>query len=727
MMRQFELVDRVTSYDPKADEDLLNRAYVFATKMHGDQKRASGDPYFSHPVEVAGILTDLRLDTQTIATGLLHDTLEDTDATFNDIVSMFGGEVADLVDGVTKLSKLEMVEGAAAQAENFRKLLLATSNDIRVLLVKLADRLHNMRTLHFIPSAEKRRRIAQETIEIYAPLAGRMGMQNFREEYEDLAFEQLNPEARRLVLDRLDQLDATHGAILDDIAYEIGSVLGRASISAQVKGRRKRPFSIWRKMQHKSISLEQLSDIFGYRIIVDNEDLCYRALGAIHRAYKVVPGRFKDYISVPKLNNYQSLHTTVIGPDRQRVEVQIRTEMMHQVAERGVAAHWAYKEGDGFKRPNVTEIQPFSWLQEVVNQLKTGESAEEFLENTKLELFTDQVFCFTPKGRLIALPDGATVLDFAFAVHTEVGTNCGGARINGKPVPLRQRINNGDEIEIIRDPAIMPQQIWLNHVVTGKARAAIRHALRRREDAEYATLGERLVRRLFEIENTEPSRDILERALGIMDFDSLPELYAEIGRGRVAAADVLFAVLPKKRPEGLTRTILSGARRAFSRSERRQSTAPIPLSAGMSGVAMKFAPSCFPLPGDPIVGILTSDVGLMVYPLNAPQLADFEEQPERWVAMRWDIAENEDCRFASRLSITVNNQPGSLGAVAQTIADFDANITNLGVYNRDDNFYDLIFDIQARDVNHVQEIIDALKGARSVAAIRRIVFDKEEK
>lgn len=727
MMRQFELVDRVASYDPKADEDLLNRAYVYATKMHGDQKRASGDPYFSHPVEVAGILTDLRLDTQTIATGLLHDTLEDTEATFDEIVAMFGDEVADLVDGVTKLSKLEMVEGAPAQAENFRKLLLATSNDIRVLLVKLADRLHNMRTLHFIPSEEKRRRIAQETMEIYAPLAGRMGMQNFREEFEDLAFEQLNPDARQLVLNRLADLDATQGAVLEEIAYEIGSVLGRASISAQVKGRRKRPFSIWRKMQNKSISLEQLSDIFGYRIIVDNEDLCYRALGVIHRSYKVVPGRFKDYISVPKLNNYQSLHTTVIGPDRQRVEVQIRTELMHKIAEQGVAAHWAYKEQDGRRVIDHSEILPFSWLQEVVSQLRTGESAEEFLENTKLELFTDQVFCFTPKGRLIALPDGATVLDFAFAVHTEVGISCAGARINGKPAPLRSRIYNGDEIEIMRDPANIPQAIWLDHVVTGKARAAIRHSLRRREDAEFSALGERLVRRLFESEHIEPSRNVLERALGIMNFNALTDLYTEVGRGRLAAADVLFAVLPRKREKSLTQSILHGARRAFSRSAKVQASAPIPLSAGMSGVAVKFASSCFPLPGDPIVGILMSDEGLVVYPLNAPQLSAYEHQPERWVAMRWDIAADEDSRFASRISITVTDQPGSLGAAAQTIADFDANITNLAVYNRDNNFYDLIFDVQVRNVNHVQEIIDALKGAHMVAAVRRIVYEAGEK
>ena len=403
MMRQYELVDRVSSYDPQVNEDLLNRAYVFATQKHGDQKRASGDPYFSHPVEVAGILTDLHLDTASIATALLHDTIEDTDTSFGEIKDLFGREIADMVNGVTKMSLLELSAEGTPQAENFRKLLVATASDIRILLVKLADRLHNMRTLHFIKKEDKRRRIAQETMDIYAPLAGRIGMQNFREELEDLSFAVLNGEARELVQERLNELNEESGDMLEEISYMFSSLLSENDIKAEVYGRQKRPFSIWRKMQNKSISLEQLSDIFGYRVVTDNNADCYRALGALHQKYQYVPGRYKDYISTPKLNGYQSIHTTVVGPNRQRVEVQIRSRQMHDIAEKGIAAHWSYKDDDA-AAPDVGKIEPFNWLQDMVQQLKTGETAEEFLENTKLELFTDQVFCFTPKGRLIALP-----------------------------------------------------------------------------------------------------------------------------------------------------------------------------------------------------------------------------------------------------------------------------------------------------------------------------------
>ncbi|HCL48777.1 MAG TPA: bifunctional (p)ppGpp synthetase/guanosine-3',5'-bis(diphosphate) 3'-pyrophosphohydrolase, partial [Rhodobiaceae bacterium] len=463
MMRQYELVDRVVSYDPVANEDLLNRAYVYATQKHGDQKRASGDPYYSHPVEVAGILTDLHLDTASIATALLHDTIEDTDATFGEIEKIFGKEIADMVNGVTKMSLLELSSADAAQAENFRKLLLATASDVRILLVKLADRLHNMRTLHFISSEKKRRRIAQETLDIYAPLAGRIGMQNFREELEDLAFAEVNIEGRDLINERLSELKQDSGDMLEAIAYEFSALLGENGIKAHVHGRQKRPFSIWRKMQNKSISLEQLSDVFGYRVVVADEAACYQALGVLHRNFSYVPGRYKDYISTPKLNGYQSLHTTVIGPNQQRVEVQIRTEQMHEIAEKGVAAHWAYKDKQE-DYPDIAKIEPFNWLQDMVAQLKNGGTAEEFLENTKLELFNDQVFCFTPKGRLIAMPRGATALDFAYAVHTEIGNSCIGVRINGLKLPFRTMLKNGDEIEIVRGEDQLPSESWLNHV-----------------------------------------------------------------------------------------------------------------------------------------------------------------------------------------------------------------------------------------------------------------------
>ncbi|MBE8190662.1 MAG: bifunctional (p)ppGpp synthetase/guanosine-3',5'-bis(diphosphate) 3'-pyrophosphohydrolase [Alphaproteobacteria bacterium] len=744
MMRQYELVDRVTDYAPHANEDLLNRAYVFATQKHGDQKRASGDPYFSHPIEVAGILTDLRLDTASIATALLHDTIEDTDTDYEEIESLFGEEIAKLVDGVTKLSRLELSSEGSAHAENFRKLLLATAEDIRILLVKLADRLHNMRTLYFIPSEAKRRRIAEETLDIYAPLAGRIGMQNFREELEDLSFSHINPQARDLIKDRLASLQKNSGTQLDDISYTFYNLLAEHDIRAHVVGRQKSPFSIWRKMQSKSISLEQLSDIFGYRIIVENEDDCYRALGVLHRQYNYVQGRYKDYISTPKLNGYRSLHTTIIGPDNKRVEVQIRDKQMESVAENGIAAHWWYKDlGDGHigelfdttpASPDMETIEPFQWLRDMVAQIRRGGTAEEFLENTKLELFNDQVFCFTPKGRLISLPHGATALDFAYAVHTQIGNSCVGARINGRKLPLRTTLNNGDEIEIIRADDAAPRETWLHQVKTGKAKSAIRHYLREGEAATYAGLGKRMVYNSFESEGETCNPTLLERALGVMDFDNLESLYAAIGRGDVSATNVLQAVLPEhKIQKSDKRRGLAGAVRSLigrGKGEDIQgdpSSVVLPVGAGRYGSAIRFAPDHFPLPQDKIVGITTAGAGLIVYPASSPALDEYSDTPERWVQMRWDMDNiSRERLFQGRLLVSVINRTGSLSAITQTFADFGANIANLSITQRNDDFCDLIIDIEVRDVPHVSKLIDVLKGSSVISSIERITSPQQE-
>ena len=720
MMRQYELVDRVISYEPRANEELLNRAYVYATQKHGDQKRASGDPYYSHPVEVAGILTDLRLDTASIATALLHDTIEDTDATFGEIEKIFGREIADMVNGVTKMSLLELSSADMAQAENFRKLLLATASDVRILLVKLADRLHNMRTLHFISSDKKRKRIAQETLDIYAPLAGRVGMQNFRDELEDLAFAEVNKEGRELIVERLDELKQDSGDMLEAIAYEFSALLGENGIKAHVHGRQKRPFSIWRKMQNKSISLEQLSDVFGYRVVVADEVACYQALGVLHRNFRYVPGRYKDYISTPKLNGYQSLHTTVIGPNQQRVEVQIRTEHMHDIAERGVAAHWTYKDSTE-DYPDTAKIEPFAWLQDMVGQLKNGGSAEEFLENTKLELFNDQVFCFTPKGRLIAMPRGATALDFAYAVHTEIGNSCIGVRINGLKLPFRTLLKNGDEIEIIRGDEQLPSENWLNHVHTGKARAAIRHALREREAADFIKLGAQMIDNLFAAEAVESSVSVLDRALGVLSFNSMDALYEAVGRGTISAADVLLATMPKKALRKRDR--FAGAMRGLiGRPDKAgwQGAAMIPVNGALYGTVVNVAENFFPLPGDDIVGIVTPGQGVVVYPSNARELAAFEDSRERWVPMKW---EKESAQlFASRVHLTAVNRTGSLSVITQTIADFDANITNLSLIHLNEDFCDLTVDVQVRDKEHMEQLVNALKGSRVISEAKRVIF-----
>ncbi len=719
MMRQYELVDRVVSYEPLANEELLNRAYVYATQKHGDQKRASGDPYYSHPVEVAGILTDLHLDTASIATALLHDTIEDTDATFGEIEKIFGKEIADMVNGVTKMSLLELSSADAAQAENFRKLLLATASDVRILLVKLADRLHNMRTLHFISSEKKRMRIAQETLDIYAPLAGRIGMQNFREELEDLAFAEVNNEARALIVERLNALKTDSGDMLDAIAYEFSALLGENSIKAHVYGRQKRAFSIWRKMQNKSISLEQLSDVFGYRVVVADEAACYQALGVLHRNFSYVPGRYKDYISTPKLNGYQSLHTTVIGPNQQRVEVQIRTEQMEEIANKGVAAHWAYKDKQA-EFPDIAKIEPFNWLQDMVDRLKNGGSAEEFLENTKLELFNDQVFCFTPKGRLIAMPRGATALDFAYAVHTEIGNSCIGVRINGLKLPFRTLLKNGDEIEVVRGEEQLPNESWLNHVQTGKARAAIRHALREREAADFISLGRQMVDNLFAAEAVESDEQVLDRALGILSYETLDDLFEAVGRGVISAADVLLASLPKKGPRKRDR--FAGAMRSLIGRAKHEPDQPpmLPLNGAFYGTAVNVAENFFPLPGDEIVGIVTPGQGVVVYPANARELAAYEDSRERWVPMKWE--EESDQLFASRVDMTAVNRTGSLSIITQTIADFDANITNLSMIQLNEDFCDLTVDVEVHNKAHMEQLVSALQGSRVISKAKRVVF-----
>ncbi|RCL77581.1 MAG: bifunctional (p)ppGpp synthetase/guanosine-3',5'-bis(diphosphate) 3'-pyrophosphohydrolase [PS1 clade bacterium] len=717
MMRQFELVDKVSGYLSNLDENLLNQAYVFTVKKHGDQKRASGDPYFSHPVEVAGILTELKLDEPTIVTGLLHDTLEDTDATYEELQRLFGEEVAQLVDGVTKLSKLELTADQNKQAENFRKLLVATANDIRVLIVKLADRLHNMRTLHYIQDPKRKQRIAQETLEIYAPLAGRMGIQSFREELEDLSFKMLKPQGYSLISDKLVALKAERSDMLDSIAYDLKNLLTEEGVEAAVEGREKSPFSIWRKMENKSISLEQLSDIFGFRVIVNGEVDCYRALGAVHRKWQFVPGRFKDYISVPKTNNYRSLHTTIIGPNRQRVEIQIRTSEMHTIAQNGVAAHWLYKDSDDERRKVFEDIKPFKWLQELVDQLKIANTAEEFLEDTKMELFHDQVFCFTPKGRIIALPKGATPLDFAYAVHTEVGNSCAGARVNGNITPIRTVLRNGDEVEIIRAEGQLPSANWESIVVTGKARAAIRHHLRENEHLAHIRTGREIIASVFQAEKKSNDDNHLERALVPLDCETLDDLYAMVGGGEVSGTEVFRKVYPDQKSPGMLVTALNAITSKVGSDGKKNA----PVIGGDSFSAIKFAPDTFPLPGDRIVGIMTPGEGVMVYPISSPLLQDYEAELDRWLPLKWDDEASHDRMYDTRLSLTVANKIGALAIISRTIGEFGANISNLSMNQRDEDFCLLEMDLEVRDLNHVKEIISALRGSRLVNRVKRVV------
>src|SRR5215467_4136216 len=636
MMRQYDLIERVRRYNPHSDEPLLNRAYVYAMKAHGEQVRASGDPYFSHPLEVAAILTDLKLDDATIAAALLHDTIEDTVTTRAEIDQMFGSEIGHLVEGLTKLNKLDLVTKEATQAENLRRLLLAIADDVRVLLVKLADRLHNMRTISHMPP-EPRRRIAEETLDIYAPLAGRMGMHEMREELEDLSFRELNPEAYTVVSERLDALEAKNVSLVIDIEQQLTRKLSDRGIEAEVSGRRKRAYSIWRKMERKSVGFEQLSDIFGFRVVVKTLPECYQALGVVHTAWPVVPGRFKDYVSTPKQNDYRSIHTTVIGPGKQRVELQIRTREMHEIAEYGIAAHALYKDGGGSPSELLSrESSAYGWLRRTIELLVEGSNPEEFLEHTKLELFHDQVFCFTPKGKLIALPRRATAIDFAYAVHTDVGNTAVGAKINGKIAPLVSELGNGDEVEILTAKAqAAPPAAWESIVVTGKARAAIRRATRAAVRAQYAGLGRRIVERLFARAKKDYSDEKLAGALPRLARSSVEDVMAAVGRGEMKASDVARAMYPDYKEERATLAPAPksdsgwfGLKKAlplkFKVPDTTDSCA-IPIRGTNSDLPVRFAPDGGAVPGDRIVGIMTPGEGITIYPIQSPALKEFDD------------------------------------------------------------------------------------------------------
>ena len=711
MIRQFELVERVKSYDPGADEDALNRAYVFAMKAHGSQKRASGDPYFSHPIEVAGILTDLKLDDSSIITALLHDVVEDTGTTLDDVEAVFGKDISRLVDGVTKLGRLELQSEETKHAENFRKLLVAMSEDIRVLLVKLADRLHNMQTLHFIASPEKRRRIARETMDIYAPLAERIGMHGFKDQLEDLAFAELNKDGRDSVLARLDFLRGQGQDLSERIIGELRQSLAEEGVKAMVSGRMKTPYSVWRKMQRKNVTFEQLSDIMAFRVVVGSLGDCYHALGLLHSRYPVVPGRFKDYISTPKPNGYRSLHSTIIGPVRHRIEVQIRTHDMHEVAEYGVAAHWKYKQDN----PQV-EGRQYRWMRELLDILEHADNPEEFLEHTKLEMFQDQVFCFTPKGAVIALPSGATPVDFAYAVHSEVGDTCVGAKVNGRMVQLRAPLQNGDQVEIITSKAQTPSPDWEQFVVSGKAKARVRRFVRLKQREQYIELGRQILQKSFRQEGYDMTDKGLESVLKRFKCDNVGDLCASVGQGHFTGREVVTAVFPGTKVDAKVQKIVPIARARARQGKGRETS--VPIKGLIPGMAVHYAHCCHPLPGDRIVGIVTTGKGVTVHTIDCDTLESFQATPERWVDLSWDVDEGLDQRIG-RLHVVVANEPGSLGSLSTIIGKNHGNISNLKITNRSIDFFEMLIDVEVTSVKHLSNIIAALRAMPVITSVER--------
>ncbi|WMS43397.1 bifunctional (p)ppGpp synthetase/guanosine-3',5'-bis(diphosphate) 3'-pyrophosphohydrolase [Acuticoccus sp. MNP-M23] len=705
MMRQYELVERVASYNPGSDEALLNRAYVYSMRKHGHQTRASGDPYFSHPLEVAAILTGMRLDDASIATALLHDVIEDTDATRAEIDKLFGNEIGKLVDGLTKIAKLDLVNVEDKQSENLRKLFLAVADDVRVLLVKLADRLHNMRTLKWVPP-HKRTRIAEETMDVYAPLAGRMGIQWMREELEHLAFGVLFAEEAVVIEKELAKRREALGARFGDIEAELAGRLAENGIDATVSGREKRPYSIYQKMQRKLVNFESLSDIYGFRVIVDTPLACYKALGVIHTSFKCVPGRFKDYISLPKQNDYRSLHTTVIGLQDQRVELQIRTHEMHRFAEYGVAAHALSKDGSARSMKELAhDSKVYAWLRQTVEQLSDEGNSRDFLHDTKLELFQDRVFCFTPKGKLIALPPGATPIDFAYQVHTQIGNSCTGCRINGHPKPLVTPLASGDEVEIMRKEGASPPAAWSVLAVTGKARAAIRKANKDADRRKFVRLGLELV------ENEMARRDLkgpLDFGLAAerLGFESEDALAHAIGSAERPASAVL-SVLGYESPPG---EVDAGRRHGIA----------VNVRGGRSDLPVQFSPKHLAIPGDGIIGILDPGKGVTVYPVHAGEALDaFGADPARWVEVGWDLKASEGTLYPVDVRLMVANETGVLAEIAIVIAEADSNIDELNMIAKTDDFREMTITLEVRDRAHLSAILDRLNALSVVSEASR--------
>lgn len=714
MIRQFELVEKVREYDPNVDEERINRAYVFAMQRHGSQTRASGDPYFLHPLEVASLLADMRLDSGSIVTALLHDTVEDTDATLEDISRLFGNDIARLVDGVTKLTKLELQSDRTKQAENFRKLVVAMSEDIRVLLVKLADRLHNLRTLKYVKSEKSRRRTASETLEIYAPLAERIGVQTWRDELVDLAFAEINPEARDGINTRLEYLRSNGKELVTQVISELKRILSDYNVKAEVTGREKAAHSIWLKMQRKDAPFEALTDIMAFRVSVPEIADCYQALGAIHASFPVLPGRFKDFISTPKPNGYQSIHTAVIGPEQMRIEVQIRTTEMHQVAEYGVAAHWRYKQGgeghDG---------RQYGWIRGLLDILDQAGGPEEFLEHTKLEMYQDQVFCFTPKGDLISLPNGATIIDFAYAVHSEVGDKCVGAKVNGRMAPVRTRLKNGDQVDILTARNHTPSPEWERFVVTGRARASIRRMIRLEQRDQFIALGREVVRRVL----TSAGRTFSERELGpALDrfkLDDVEDLYSNLGEGLHTEGELAAVFQPVKPEFDVDEAALARAKPIASPASA-DGTRPkaLTLKGLIPGMAVHYARCCHPLPGDRIVGIVTTGKGVAIHMSECSTLEAFGHTPERWLDVDWnDGSELEN--HTGRVRVILANEPGSLGAMSNTIGKHKGNISHLRFANRAADFFELMVDIEVESLDHLANIIAALRTDSLITSIER--------
>ncbi len=726
------LIRRVRAYDSNADTDLLERAFALAREAHAAQKRDNGEPYIMHPLAVAEILAGFRLDTASIATALLHDTIEDTGVTYAVLEAKFGRIVADLVDGVTKLTRLELQSDRTKQAENFRKLVLAMSRDIRVLIVKLADRLHNMRTLHHVRREDRRERIAHETMDIYAPLAGRIGMDRVKTELQNRSFAELEPEANSTIQARLNYLRGQGADVIEEVRRELSRICRDSEVALiEVMGREKSPFSIWEKMQKRNVAFEQLSDIMAFRVLVPTREACYVSLGAVHAAYPVIAGRFKDYISTPKANGYQSLHTgvTLRHPRNQKIEVQIRTPEMHDVAENGVASHWVYKEAPGEQDNEqggvgsvVSSLRRLRWVQDLLEIIENSAAPDEFLENTKLELYQDQVFCFTPKGQLIQLPRGATPVDFAYAVHSQVGDSCVGAKVNGRLMPLRHELQNGDQVEIMTARGGTPSPSWERFVVTGKARARIRRHLAQQQRETHLDAGRAALAKAFRQEGVDGSEKVLDAALKGLKCATRDDLYVAVGNGNLGPKDVVHAAYPELRHGARAPRMIPSLPRPGGTRVPQGDTGGMSLVGLGSGISVHFAGCCYPLPGDKILGIVAQGKGITVHTAGCQTLESFAATPERFMDVDWDydlITRGTTETRVGRISVIAANEPSMLATLTNTASKHDGTVVNLKIVNRQLDFMEILVDVEVRDLRHLSTVIAGLRAASGIIQVER--------
>jgi GTP pyrophosphokinase len=716
MISSSELIAKVRTYHPSLNESLIQKAYILSKSSHGNQKRHSGDPYFSHPLAVAEILADLKLDQESVITGLLHDVVEDTEVTLDEIEAEFGEEIAKLVDGVTKLGKIESIPSTERVAENFRKLALAMSEDIRVLLVKLADRVHNMRTLFYMPSREKKVKKAQESLDIYAPLAGRLGLNKIKDELQELAFEIIDAENHKYIVDRLNELREKNKNLIDKIIEDLESLLKSENIDCTLSGREKKPYSIWMKMRKQNVGFHNLHDIMAFRIVTKDVGECYRILGVINSTFNMIPGTFRDYISTPKENGYQSLHMAILGPFNKKIEIQIRDHRMHEISELGVAAHWRYKEKSKTTDKTKYENEQYRWIRDLINLFENSESATEVLKNHKFQMHKNEVFSFTPNGDIFNLPAGSTVVDFAYAVHSQVGNNCISAKINGMTVPLRQKLENGDQVEIITSKKTKPSPNWLQFAVTSKARSSIKNFIRSEKFEEYSSLGRAILNKFFASKNLELNDKILEKILPIFHKKTVADLCVKIAEGVISRQDVLKTIYPEFQEEIKQSKIT----KQFS-EKRKNSDYSLPIEGLVAGMAMHYGGCCNPIPGDPIVGVINTGTGVTIHSQTCRNLKNIVLTPQRVLDVCWKSDEElGDELHACRVRVVVENKLGSLADVSSLLAKKKVNITNIKTTNRSADFFELMIDIEIKSVDQLEQILSVLRTSKKIADVERI-------